>query len=163
MKQLLFLFLVLFSVNAFCVMSDEEELANLYKDATDPISLDDFPDIAKEKPLKCAYFWSGGWWDHSGLASHTRVKVGAGKAPGKGPLFPGVKGKETGDKGLVAVAHDYDKQVDVGQLELKDSEIKWTYTDTIFNLRRKGPYIFFQIWWNKNTQTAYGYCWREKN
>jgi hypothetical protein len=163
LSLVLTLLLVLFSGKVFAASADLLELENYYKEANDAISLEDFPDTAAE-PLKCAYFWSGTWYMEPGVSSYTAISSEQGRPAGMGPLFPGEKGKEIKQKGLVfnqASGPSWDEQVTKSELDLKDSEIIWKFDNFTRHFRRKGAYIFYFARWT-NGNTANGYCWHEK-
>jgi hypothetical protein len=168
-KQLLLLPLLLFSVNAFCDLSEEEDLKNRFKEANDPISLEDFPDAMTEKPLSCSYRSRGTWVDMVGVASHSAVSVRPGKQ-GKGPLYSGSKGEQSITKGLVyssTLKSNYDAAVFDRVTVVSKDHITWNEDRSIISgghdiiFRKNGPYIFFLRTWLGGSE--YGYCWREKN
>jgi hypothetical protein len=167
MKQLLFLFLILFSLNAFCDVSDEMELKKRFDEANDAISVDDFPDVLTEKPLNCSYSQGGVWHDLGLISSHGVISV-TGVKDGRGPLFPGSNGTTIVTRGIVFAqtpSESLDQSLKTRPTVVLKDGINWVDYPTgngtanwIF--RKSGPYIFMHYTFKFGEY--YGYCWREK-
>jgi hypothetical protein len=166
MKQILF-FMLLASPSLFAAKADKsdvkEYLLQEFDNATDPISLEDFPSAIKpEFTLTCSMF--RGRWENLNMSRHTVANSKRSYAP-MGPLFS--DNVETGKDSLSGIvytngtSHDadyYNEMVKNSKYSITDRQIVFTWGSQTVTLRKSGPYIFF-LWGTD----GFGYCWREKN
>jgi hypothetical protein len=168
MKKLLTILYIPFSVQAFAGFDFESDLKQKFANASDSISLNDFPEMFKDQNLlKCSYYIDGAWHDYGvGFSRYTATLTAPDIDAGRGPLYPGEKGKETTLEGLVWNRDkDFNKMyfnqlVSEAKTIVTDNEVTLTYYTMTYTFRRQGPYIFVKGEWGSTTQM--GYCWKEK-